>query len=107
VIGLSFPPTLLVGAAAGQQSQRVLPLRPSYSQLVERDGIEPAEQLKSARPDTIIFRKASPRTCAARGSRRAISSATVDFPAAIAPVMTMMAGSCSTQGTIAHPLVGP
>ena len=40
----------------------------------------------SARPDTIERRKASPRTCAARGSRSARRWATVDLPAAETPV---------------------
>ena len=43
----------------------------------------------SIRPFTTILRKTSPRMWTEAGSRRASSSATVDFPAAIAPVITM------------------
>jgi hypothetical protein len=51
----------------------------------------------SARPATTMRRKASPRTWAASGSRRAIASATVDFPAPMRPVITTTAGCASTS----------
>ena len=53
--------------------------------------------VSSARPETITRRKASPRTCAAEASRCASDCATVDFPAAIRPVMTRIA-ACSSTG---------
>ena len=52
----------------------------------------------SSRPDTIIRRKTSPGTCAARSKRAASSSATVDFPDAETPV-TRTTTCCSVNRT--------
>ena len=41
--------------------------------------------MNETRPPRIIWFTASPNTCAARGSRRAASAVTVDFPAAGIP----------------------
>jgi hypothetical protein len=48
-----------------------------------------AGRVGRARPETIIRRNKSPRTCMLRGSRSASIWATVDFPAAMMPVITM------------------
>jgi hypothetical protein len=44
--------------------------------------------VSSPRPETIIVRNRSPRTCTARSNRFASSSETVDLPEAIGPVTT-------------------
>ena len=60
-----------------------------FEMLINNFSLGISGTVMAARPPTIIRRKMSPRRWTLRGSRSASAWARLDFPAAIAPVITM------------------
>lgn len=85
-----------IGTRTSRRGLGRLMLTTAMAELACRGCTQLSGGVISARPATTMRRTASPRTCAAEGSRCASASATVDFSAAIRRVITTTAGWPST-----------